>query len=210
MPKFINISGNKYGYLTVIRRIENDINGKAKWLCECKCGNFSKVLGVELRKGRTKSCGCFKNEMLAKVSFKHGFSYDPIYRVWQGMKDRCENPNHKAYRRYVVRGIKICKEWKNDIGKFVNWCIENGWREGLEIDRRNNNGNYVPENCRFVSSMVNSQNQSTTKLNPKKVIFIRNLFKLKKFSVYELSKLFDVTTHTINNTIARRTWKNIK
>lgn len=87
-----------------------------------------------------------------------------LYNVWQSMKQRCLNPNHPKYYRYGGRGIKIYDEWLQ-IENFAKWSMENGWKEGLTIDRIDNDGNYSPENCRWISRSENSRKKSTTKID---------------------------------------------
>ena len=87
-----------------------------------------------------------------------------LYRSWCGMKQRCLNPNNPKYKRYGGRGIKICTEWLDIVG-FYNWAIKNGWQEGFSIDRIDNNGDYCPENCKWVSVSENSRKKATTKID---------------------------------------------
>lgn len=97
---------------------------------------------------------------MARYNKRHGLYKTKLYRVWHAMKCRCYNPNDKKYPRYGLRGIKVCDEWKNDFVKFNNWANSNGYTEGLSIDRINNDGNYEPSNCRWVTIVENSNNTS--------------------------------------------------
>lgn len=94
------------------------------------------------------------------------------YNTWSNMKQRCLNPKNHKYKNYGGRGIKICEEWMNIVG-FSQWAIENGWQEGLSLDRIDNNGNYEPSNCRWVSVSENSKKKSTTKISDKTAHEIR-------------------------------------
>lgn len=100
-------------------------------------------------------------------NYKTGLCMDKqkpsLYNSWCGMKARCTNPKHPKYKRYGGRGISICEEWK-DIVNFYNWAKTHGWEQGLTIDRINNDGNYCPENCRWVSRSENSRKKRTTKI----------------------------------------------
>lgn len=100
-----------------------------------------------------------------------------LYNTWQNMKQRCLNPNHPKYHRYGGRGIDICKEW-HDIRGFQKWAIENGYKPNLTIDRIDNDGNYEPSNCRWVTQSKNSRSKSTTKLTVKEAEEIRKLLRL--------------------------------
>ena len=95
---------------------------------------------------------------------KHGYNKrghkHPLYTKWDGMVQRCTNENHRAYRRYGGRGIEICREWRCSAEAFIEWSIGNGWKDGLQIDRINNDGDYCPENCRFVTNVENMKNRS--------------------------------------------------
>lgn len=89
----------------------------------------------------------------------HGLTKHLLYGVWRAMRDRCQNEKHEYYKNYGGRGITVCAEWINDFKAFYDWAIANGWKEGLELDRKKNNGNYEPSNCRFVTRVVNSRNR---------------------------------------------------
>jgi hypothetical protein len=96
------------------------------------------------------------------MTIKHGLRRHPIFTLWANIKSRCKNQNHPKYKDYGGRGISICNEWNDDFKTFYDWCITNGWQQGLEIDRVNNNGNYEPSNCRFVTRTQNMRNTRTT------------------------------------------------
>jgi hypothetical protein len=89
---------------------------------------------------------------------RHGYRNHFLYGVWGNMRTRCYSENNKGYRNYGDRGITICDEWMNP-KVFIEWCLNNGWKSGLQIDRRDNDGNYCPENCRFVTQIENNHNQ---------------------------------------------------
>lgn len=132
------------------------------WHCVCDCGNEVDVIGDYLRAGNTSSCGCLKREMVAEKNYKHGKAQrgnvSPIYYVWETIIKRCENPRYHAYKDYGHRGITVCAAW-HDIDAFEKWAIANGWKKGLDIDRIDNDGNYEPGNCRFVTRKANANNR---------------------------------------------------
>lgn len=93
------------------------------------------------------------------------YSKHPLYSVYNDIKKRCENKNNKNYNDYGGRGITICKEWKENPRLFIEYCLENNWKKGLTIDRIDVNGNYCPENCRFVDWHIQAANQRLRKDN---------------------------------------------
>ena len=166
--KLIDLTGQVYGRLTVIKRADDYISPsgsrKVQWLCKCKCGKEVIVTGNNLRKGNSKSCGCYNRELLAKINLTHNASNTRLYHIWICMKDRCYNPKNKKYKDYGGRGIIICDEWINDFEAFANWAYDNGYIENVSrgectIDRIDVNGNYCQQNCRWVNQKVQSNNK---------------------------------------------------
>ena len=149
-----DLIGQKFGRLTVIKKLKSNKRQQSVWKCKCSCGNITIIPRPNLKSGNTKSCGCLRNE--AK---KHGLYKHSLYPIWNAMVQRCCNFNNVNYPNYGGRGIKIYKQWKNDFKKFYDWAILNSWKKGLQIDRINNDGDYKPSNCRFVTSRKNNQNK---------------------------------------------------
>ena len=153
--KIIDLTGTKFGRLTVKRLLEErfayrDLSGKThfqlQWECECECGNIITVLGGNLKRGNTTSCGCLHKELLANRSSSHGCSGTKLYSVWCHMRNRCSNPKDKDYEYYGGRGIKVCSEWLNDFETFRKWAISSGYTDDhkkmeLTIERKDVNGN---------------------------------------------------------------------
>lgn len=156
MSAFKDLSGNKYGRLTVIERSHGD--GKhTYWKCHCECGNQIIVCGDSLKRGATRSCGCLNSEMSRKKLKTHGKSAERVYKIWLQMKYRCSNKNATGFKYWGGKGIKVCEEWQNSFEKFYCWAILNGYRDDLTIDRINSNGNYEPTNCQWLTKGDNSR-----------------------------------------------------
>lgn len=150
-----DLVGERFGRLVILKRIGH--RGKSTlWLAQCDCGNTHKVTSNLLLQGACRSCGCLRKELRTK----HSMSNSKLYDVYISMKGRCYNPNWCNYKNYGGRGIKVCKEWKSSFIPFYTWAINNGYKEGLSIDRIDNNGNYEPSNCRWVSQKDQSNNTS--------------------------------------------------
>lgn len=216
MSRLIDLTGQRFGKLTVIRRAENNKYGGVKWECQCDCGKIITCFSTNLRGGKAKSCGCSLyqdltgkrfgrltatslaekrsrfyywnckcdcgNEVVIKASYltsgdtkscgclyrerninkKHGHRWTRLYSILCGMKNRCYNENTKAYKDYGGRGITICNEWLHDFQTFYDWAMANGYKDGLEINRINNDGNYEPNNCEWVTSKQNCRNRRNT------------------------------------------------
>ena len=127
---------------------------------ECPyCGKHFKTRTSSVIIGDTQSCGCAKGYLSALINTKHGLRHTHIYNVWSDMKKRCYNANSWCYKYYGGKGVSVCDEWRNDFMAFYQWAIVNGYSDSLQIDRENGDGNYCPENCRWVTRAENCQNK---------------------------------------------------
>ena len=158
----INMEGKVFGKLTVLGEYKY-VGGKRKrihWLCRCECnGNEKYIDGTSLRLGHTTSCGC--------ITKTHGLSEIKLYSVFHNMKDRCYNSESRPYKNYGARGISICDEWMdidNGFIKFYDWALNNGYKEGLTIDRVENDGNYEPNNCQWITLAENTAKSNKVSL----------------------------------------------
>lgn len=162
-----DIVGERFGSLTVLRRVEDKVSPKGykkpQYECVCDCGNKKVVVKGNLLTGNTTSCGCYKEELDHKRFLKHGYAENPdkLYQKWLSMRNRCLNPNATGYENYGGRGIKVCAEW-DDYEVFREWAIDQGYKEGLTIDRIDVDGNYEPNNCRFTTMKEQNNNRRTT------------------------------------------------
>lgn len=158
MHKTIVPVGTIFNKLTVLKMCEHTLNGRSRIICQCDCGNIKEFYTNSVKSGKTESCGCVPS------ATKHGQSTTKLYRVWAAMKKRCISPQCKAYKNYGGRGIMVCDEWMKDYTPFFNWAQSNGYKEGLHLDRINNDGNYEPSNCRFITPERNLANRRNTVL----------------------------------------------
>ena len=162
MKSVHDLTGQKFGRLTVIGIDESRNTKKTYWICQCDCGNISSHRSDGLLAGTIKSCGCYKSEQDAirvAKNHKHKQSGTRLYNIWLGMKSRCYNTNDPVYKNWGGRGVTVCDEWKNDFACFYEWAIENGYNDKLTIDRIDNDGNYTPDNCRWASQKQQSRNR---------------------------------------------------
>ena len=162
-------SGERFGRLTIVGPDQLKPSGKhRRVICSCDCGVIKSVCIDHLGNGHVQSCGCYKSEMCINnlpakyTEKKHGMSKTKLFQIYEAMVQRCHNPNKPHYPDYGGRGISVCSEWKHSPSAFLKWAVSSGYSEGLSIDRIDVNGNYCPENCRWVDNKTQMRNRRNT------------------------------------------------
>ena len=158
-----DLSGQTFGYLTATAFMGTD-GRYALWTFQCRCGASVAKPGAkvtkEVRRGGTPNCGCSSGALAAAKLRTHGMSKHPAYAVWRSMLDRCRLPSHQAWKNYGGRGITVCERWRS----FENFWQDMGpsYSRGMDLDRRDNNAGYSPENCQWVTRRDNTMNKRNT------------------------------------------------
>lgn len=200
MGKRQDLTGKRFGRLVAIH-FHCKIGNMRMWFCQCNCGGHSIVSVGQLNSGKTKSCGCLRTETTIKRSTKHGYSNGskphPLYWVWSSMCQRCTNTNNKRFKDYGARGITVQKNWLNDPGKFINWCLNNNWKPGLTIERINNDSGYNSQNCKFITPAEQAR-------NTRKTIFL--IFNHENKSLQEWAKLKNINPKVLHDRIYKCKW----
>lgn len=168
MNEKVDMTGRVIGRLSVIEECGRDASGHVLWRCHCECGNVVTVRGSDLISEDTTSCGCYQRERVAEANTTHGASQTRLYYVWASMLQRAgvrKGASEDTKRLYQDRGITVCDEWLV-FENFRDWALSHGYKDGLQIDRVNNDAGYCPENCRWVTPKENVNNRrNTTRLS---------------------------------------------
>lgn len=196
MSTLIDITGKKYGMLTVIRRAENAPKGISRWECKCDCGNIIIVRGGNLKNGNVKSCGCLKS-IFNKSRSAHGMSNTRLYQTWINMKARCYRKTHPAYKNYGARGIKVCDKWRNSFKTFAEWSLANGYTDDLTIERIDNDRDYEPDNCKWICFGEQAENRRTN---------LNITYHNETHNLSEWCKLFNMDYNLVYNRIHKNKW----
>jgi hypothetical protein len=158
MGNYIDMTNKRFGRLLVITRDFISCSSGIRWICKCDCGNVKSISGMKLRSGNTRSCRCLDTEMTIARTTKHGESHKtPEYYIWKSMRQRCNTLTYKSFNYYGGRGIKVCDRWNN----YSNFIKDMGRRPTPkhQLDRINVNGNYEPNNCRWITQTENANNK---------------------------------------------------
>ena len=158
-----DLTGKRFGRLTVLRIDNKRTKGKTYWLCRCECGKEKSIRADTLKVVR--SCGCLKKEqdmVNLGIKYNHGMTHHIAFSVWDTMMNRYNNPKSISYKDYGGRGITVCDEWK-DPKIFCKWMDDNGYNKTLSIERKEVNGNYCPENCCLIPRKEQTWNTRKTK-----------------------------------------------
>lgn len=162
MGKSIDLTGNKYGMLTVMKFSHFSKRGLSIWECLCECGNKAIVTGGNMKNGTTKSCGCYKISKAIKDSTTHGMRGTRIYSIWIHMKERCRSVNCSIYGYYGGKGIDFCKDWERFEGFYKD--MKDGYDDTLTLERKDVSGNYEPSNCKWATMREQANNRTSNRI----------------------------------------------
>lgn len=161
-----DITGRKFGRLTVIRYlpVEERPNKTKAWLCKCDCGNEIITSTGKLTSNHTRSCGCLCVDFARNINLKYKHVSKRLYSVYKGMLSRCYDKKHREYHNYGGRGILVCDEWKSDYDTFAEWALKTGYDEKAKygqctLDREDVNKPYSPDNCRWITNQAQQNNR---------------------------------------------------
>ena len=174
--------GQRFGRLTTIKIVGHNAEGNI-WLCKCDCGNEAKVNAYNLGR-QTNSCGCLRRKIAKERHTTHGKTHTRLFTIWVGMRHRCRNATLPEYPKYGGRGIKVCDEWNESFEAFEEWAIRNGYDDSLTIDRVDVNGNYEPNNCRWITHFDQQSNKRNN---------VNLTFNGETHTVAEWARLLDVS-----------------
>lgn len=187
-----SLVGARFGMWCIVDLAKSN-NNKTMVRCVCDCGTYKDVNLQNILRGLSTGCGCRAREENRKKMTTHGETSTKLHGVWTTMKNRCNNPNVKSYKDYGGRGIKVCSEWES-FESFSAWAKANGYEEGLELNRLDNDGDYSPQNCRWDTKVVNMNNTRRTK---------RYIYNGKEYTVRELADISGLKPHLIYSRLKR-------
>ena len=198
----VDLAGERFGRLVVIEQAEPH-KGRIAWLCQCDCGNQKIATTAVLRKGLTKSCGCLRKEISKNKATKHLMCNTKLYDCYNNIKKRCYDKNCDHYKWYGAEGKGLCIEWLGEHGfeHFSEWAFENGYKEGLQIDRIDNSKGYSPDNCRWATRKINCRNKRNNH-----VATINGETK----TLAEWCEIYNIDEHIVRSRITKLHWDEVR
>jgi hypothetical protein len=223
-------TGQVFGSLTALHRLDRvNASGSYYWKFQCVCGNTYENAAAAVasvsksaKNPQTPSCGCMLSD-IAKATAKrthtvHGFNRKDnthkLYSVRRSIIDRCYNPNNSSYINYGAKGVTVCQEWLDDPAVFINWCLDNGWHPGLEIDKDikiPGNKHYSPDTCLIVTKLENNRGShmrevaygksKSVLLSPAQVEQILEKYSTGDYSQYDLANEYNITRSAIQRLV---------
>lgn len=193
MRAFRDLTNEKFGKLLVCEYKGRNEKGINLWLCKCNCGKEKVVTQQSLTSG-AKSCGC--SRIGNKNGVKHNLYNTRLSRIWHSMYCRCNYPSTNQYKNYGGKGIKVCEEWCGREGflNFYNWAINNGYQDTLTLDRIDNNKDYTPHNCRWLTQKEQANHRTNNK-----IIEINGIIKTSK----QWCEMYNISQTTLNDRLKR-------
>lgn len=190
-----------------------EIRTGIKDLFRCHCGTEKLINRYNVLTKKTQSCGCLRREIVTSKNIEraiHGKTGTPLFIIWDGIKKRSSQNRKRNVKSkdYIDRGIGLCEEWETSFNNFYQWAIDNGYSEGLQIDRIDNSSGYSPENCRWVNSQINSQNRRSTKRNPMIVAHIVIAHEVGK-SYRQISEDLNIPYSSVYQICRGMRWSNV-
>jgi hypothetical protein len=155
--RFRDLAGMRFGKLTAIAPVGKNKSKQYLWQCKCDCGGSSIVIGSNLIRGNTTACGCVRLTEIADRTRKHGLSKTRMFKIWVGIRKRCNTPSCKSYEHYGGRGIKVCAEWDTFLGFYND--MKDGYEENLSLERKDPDGDYTKSNCKWATMKEQARNK---------------------------------------------------
>lgn len=190
--------GKPYNDLTILRE-DSPIDTLTRVSAICICGETKSYFLRKIISGQVKNCGCKRKKNLINRITTHGLTQSKLYIVWNCMKKRCYDVNHRSYLYYGGRGVRVCDEWRFDFKKFYNWCIENGWEAGLQLDKDTKGDGllYSPDNCVFLTHKINQNNKRNS---------VKYLINEELLTLPQIADKYDVKLTSLTHRVKFLNW----
>lgn len=191
--------GVRKGIIEIVG-VHGRVNGAMKLIGKCDCGTIKTFDASNFRRGKQLSCGCNRSPKRVIHNYKH-----PLYKIWISMRARCNNENDHSYGNYGGRGVKVCEQWEQSYQSFFDWCMGNGWKQGMFVDKdiKGDGLTYSPETCSIVTRTENNRHTRAVKLTQEQVVEIKQL----ELKTSEICKIYNLTPSYVRAIKRNSVWK---